>query len=73
MRDIHKQETRVVSGAGLLTTTLNTAVASGSALGSGFMALGSGFMALGSSALTAGKIAATPLVNMGTAVAKILI
>ena len=66
MRDIHKQETRVVSGAGLLTTTLNTAVASGSALGSGFMALGS-------SALTAGKIAATPLVNMGTAVAKILI
>jgi hypothetical protein len=66
MRTLNQQEVQSVAGAGILTSTLSTAVQAGKALGTGFVALGS-------AAATAGKIVATPVVKVGVSVIKILI
>jgi hypothetical protein len=66
MRTLNTQEVQSVAGAGILTSTLSTAVQAGKALGTGVVALGS-------AAATAGKIVATPVVKVGVSVIKILV
>lgn len=59
MRTLNTQEVKTVSGAGLITGTLSTAVRAGAAVGSGLV--------------NAGKIVGAPLVQGTVAVLKFLI
>lgn len=59
MRQLQTQEVKAVSGAGILTSVVTTGAQAGGALLGGFV--------------SAGAIVAKPLVQVGTAIFKVLI
>lgn len=70
MRQLNTQEVQTVAGAGLLTSTLGTAIRTGAAAGK---AVGSGVVALGKGTAQAGAIVVRPLATGAVTVLRILI